>query len=119
MNHYYVKWLILSTCTNIALVVSACILWSEFKLEQIATISFWVGAITTIVGAISAGLLSSTVNKYQGQSVAIMSTLRHINPDNNQIESSIKKQFPKLKLGLSIATPGIVLMLVSFMLLKE
>ena len=115
-----VKCFFISLISTVMLIVAASFLFTEFKPDQVANVIFWVGAVTMVVGLMSAGLLVPTYNKYQGQTVAIWTTLKNFSPVNEEpIEQKNKHKIEKLILGLSIAAPGMTLMIVSLWLFSK
>jgi len=86
-------------------------LWTDFELTQVANIMFWVGTITMIAG----GSYFYPSNKYQGSSVSMMTTLKDAPLENlDTIRIKEKRKTKRMIQGLSIATPGIMLMIISW-----
>ena len=112
------SWFLISSLTNALVIIVACFLWTDFKIQQVANIMFWVGALTVIIGLITAGLVVPVANKYSGQTVAIWTTLKHAVPAQ-EISTKIgrDKKIQKFKIAASISIPGIILLIISWQML--
>ena len=114
MKHNALKLFFISATLCVALVVMACMFWTDFKILEVANIMFWVGALTVVIGG---GFFISIHNKYHGQSVAIMTTLKHHVPDDeHSLKAKEKRKSRRIVNGLAVAAPGVILIILSWMI---
>ncbi len=108
------KLFVMSATLSVALVVMVCLFWTGFKVLEVANIMFWIGALTVVIGG---GFFISVYNKYHGQSVAIMTTLKHYVPDDeHSIIIKEKQRSRRIVNGLAVAAPGILLIILSWLI---
>ncbi len=108
------KLFLISTTLSVAVVVIACMFWTEFEILEVANIMFWVGALTIVIGG---GFFISIHNKYHGQSVAIMTTLKHHVPeDEHTLKIKEKRNSRRIVSGLAVAAPGVMLIIISWLI---
>ena len=107
-----VKLFLFSTLATLVMLFVACYLWTDFQLIEVANVMFWVGAVTLIAGSSS----FYPRNQYQGQSVAMMTTLKNKAPDTAEsARLNEHKMAKRMVQGLVIAGPGIILMIISLL----
>ena len=108
------KVLLLSTAGSLVLLLISCFFWTDFKLDEITDIMFWVGTLVVIVG----GSHFFPGNKYQNQSEAAMYSLRFSSGADHR--HAIDKKESQLTAnsikGALIASPGLIMIIVAFML---
>ncbi len=115
----FLKWFLISSLTNILILIVACSLWTDFEIPQVANIMFWVGAATVIVGLITAGLFVPAANKYSGQTVAIWTTLKHVAPKQQRSTKMDGKEIMrKITTAISISFPSVTLLAISWQMLQ-
>ena len=111
------KLFLVSTAASVVMLVAACALWTDFKILEIANVMFWIGALIAVIGS---GFFISVYNKYHGQSVAIMTTLKHYVPDDeHSITLKEKQKSRRIANGLAVAAPGILMIIISWVIFAE
>ncbi len=111
------KLFLVSTAASVVMLVIACALWTDFKILEIANVMFWIGALIAVIGS---GFFISVYNKYHGQSVAIMTTLKHYVPDDeHSIKLKEKQKSRRIANGLAVAAPGILMIIISWVIFAE
>jgi len=103
---YSIRLFLTSLGAGILLVLTICYYFDDFSSPKIFEYMFWVGALKFIVG----GTMLSLNNPYKGASMAITTQLRH-NSKGQESSGHVMEGFAR---GVLIATPGIIMMGVSF-----
>lgn len=94
---------------GLLLLLGICYYLEDFSFHKVLEIMFWVGALLLVWG----GSVFYPYNPYQGQTLAITTQLRH-NPKGQGLERSDKETTERFIRGMSIAAPGIIMMVVSY-----
>ena len=106
----------ISSLVTLTMLFIACYVWTNFQPIEVANLMFWVGAIPIIAG----GSFFYPHNKYQGQSVAMMTTLKDKVPDTAEsFRHNEHKKTQRMVQGIAIATPGIILMILSWLVISN
>lgn len=94
---------------GLLLVLTICYYFDDFSSPKIFEYMSWVGALIFIVG----GIMLSPNNPYRGASMAITTQLRR-NSKGQESGGDVMEGFAR---GVLIATPGIIMMGVSYFVL--
>jgi len=106
---YSIRLFLISLGAGLLLLLGICYYFGDFSYPKIFEYMFWVGALLLVVG----GATLSLNNPYKGASMAITTQLRK-NPKGQESSGDVMAGFAR---GVLIATPGIIMMGVSYFVL--
>ncbi len=99
---------------GILLLLGICFYLEDFSSQIIFEYMFWVGGLLFVAG----GILFFPYNPYQGQTLAITTQLRR-NPKGKGLERSDRETTDRFVRGMLIATPGIIMIAVSYFFQRD